>query len=446
MISDFDSPLLTDFYEITMAGAYFESGQKDRIGIFEMSVRNLPRNRKYLVTAGLEQVINYLLNFRFRSSHINFLKSQKLLERISEKFYDYLLNLRFTGNIWAVPEGTIVFPNEPLIRVEAPIIESQIVETYLLSTLNFQTLIASKASRLVNSASNRPVFEFGSRRAHGPNASVLAARASFIGGCSGTSNSLAGYKLGIPVSGTMAHSFIMNYDSEIQALSAFSRVFPFATLLIDTYDPYQAISKIIDVKMNVACIRIDSGDLLTTSKKLRSILDNSGYASTKIMASGNLDENAINKLLVNSAPIDYFGVGTELSTSRDDPALEGVYKLVAIKFRSKTNEKFQISYKRKTSPGKTTYPAPKQVFRIFRKGKIDRDVLTVEGDTVGKGIPLLMRYIEGGKLVRELPSLKSIQSRHRVQLKSLPSALRDPQARSNPIAVIIGERLKQIIG
>jgi nicotinate phosphoribosyltransferase len=433
LMSDTDSPLLTDFYEITMAAAYFESGQKDRVGVFEMFVRNFPRNRRYLVAAGLEQVIHYLLNFRFSPSHISFLKSQKELKHVSENFYDYLRGLRFTGNVWAIPEGTIFFPNEPVIRVEAPIIESQIIETYLLSTINFQTLIATKASRIVSSAGNSPVFEFGSRRAHGPNASVLAARASFIAGCSGTSNSFAGYKLGIPVSGTMAHSFIMNYDSELDAFSEFSKVFPSATLLVDTYDPFKAISKIIDSRMSLACVRIDSGDLLSTSK---------------IMASGNLNEYSIGDLLAKSAPIDYFGVGTELATSRDDPALEGVYKLVAIKSRLKGDQEFQISYKQKTSPGKTTYPAPKQVFRILRDGIIDRDVLTVEGDTVDQGISLLLQYMDRGKVIRALPSLKSIRSKHREGLKALPAALREihSESESSSTIVVIGKKLKQIIG
>jgi nicotinate phosphoribosyltransferase len=436
LMSDTDSPLLTDFYEITMAAAYFESGQKDRVGVFEMFVRNFPRNRRYLVAAGLEQVIHYLLNFRFSPSHISFLKSQKELKHVSENFYDYLRGLRFTGNVWAIPEGTIFFPNEPVIRVEAPIIESQIIETYLLSTINFQTLIATKASRIVSSAGNSP------------NASVLAARASFIAGCSGTSNSFAGYKLGIPVSGTMAHSFIMNYDSELDAFSEFSKVFPSATLLVDTYDPFKAISKIIDSRMSVACVRIDSGDLLSTSKKIRRILDSSGYASTKIMASGNLNEYSIGDLLAKSAPIDYFGVGTELATSRDDPALEGVYKLVAIKSRLKGDQEFQISYKQKTSPGKTTYPAPKQVFRILRDGIIDRDVLTVEGDTVDQGISLLLQYMDTGKVIRALPSLKSIRSKHREGLKALPAALREihSESESSSTIVVIGKKLKQIIG
>jgi len=428
-----------------MAAAYFETGQKDRIGQFEMFVRNFPRNRKYLVAAGLEQVIQYLMNFRFGTQHIKFLKSQKVLGHIGEDFFDYLLGLRFTGDVWAVPEGTILFPNEPIIRVEAPIVESQIVETYLLSTINFQTLVASKASRIVNSAGGRPVIEFGSRRAHGPNASVLAARASFIAGCVGTSNSLAGFKLGIPVSGTMAHSFIMNFDTEEEAFIAFLRIFPSATLLIDTYDPIQAVSKILSAKIEVDSVRIDSGDLLSTSRKLRRLLNSYGYTSTKIMASGNLDENAIKKLIAHSAPIDCFGVGTELSTSRDDPALDGVYKLVAVKYKPAAGGNYRISYKQKTSPGKRTYPAPKQVFRVLRYGKIRKDVLTLQGDTIDKATPLLIQYMEGGNLIEKLPTLSDIQDRHKEQSKILPEPLKELDSKPGPELVVISKKLKQII-
>jgi nicotinate phosphoribosyltransferase len=444
-ISDFDTALLTDFYEVVMAAAYFESGQLHRIGIFEMFTRKLPRNRKYLIAAGLEQVIQYLLNFRFRPDHISFLKSQKMLAHISDKFFDYLFALRFTGDVWAIPEGTILFPNEPIIRVEAPLIEAQVIETYLLSVMNFQTLIASKASRMVNAADGRPVIEFGSRRAHGPNASVLAARASFIGGCQATSNSLAASKLHIPVSGTMAHSFIMNFDTEEEALLTFSRVFPSATLLIDTYDPVQAVAKIIAMRINVDAVRIDSGDILTTSKMVRKMLDDAGYTSTKIMASGDLNENMIYELLSKSAPIDSFGVGTELSTSRDDPALDGVYKLVAVKFRPKVDKKFQLNYRQKMSPEKRTYPGPKQVFRTLREGKIERDVLTLEGETVNGAIPLLTHYINEGRLIRELPSLMTIRATCKDQIKTLPDKYKDLRPGPQATPLVISDKLKQII-
>jgi nicotinate phosphoribosyltransferase len=444
-VSDFNSALLTDFYEIVMAAAYFESNQVHKFGVFEMFTRKLPKNRKYLIAAGLEQVTQYLLNFRFKPEDITFLKSQKPLSNISNKFFEYLLALKFTGDVWAVPEGTIVFPYEPLIRVEAPIVEAQIIETYLLSVMNFQTLIASKASRVVRAAAGRPVIEFGSRRAHGPNASVLAARASFIGGCQATSNTLAAFSMNIPVCGTMAHSFIMNFDTEEEALLAFSQVFPSSTLLIDTYDPVEAITKIKTLGIDVAAIRIDSGDLLTTSKIVRKLLDVAGYRSTKIMASGDLNETTIDELLSRSAPIDLFGVGTELSTSRDDPALDGSYKLVAIKIRSNSKEKYELSYRQKLSPGKHTYPGPKQVFRILRGGKIERDLLTLEGDTIDAGRPLLIQYINQGQLVTTLPSLIDIQAECKEQLKTLPDSYLDlgPEPQISP--VVISDKLKQII-
>jgi nicotinate phosphoribosyltransferase len=442
---DFNSALLTDFYEIVMAAAYFESGQFDRIGLFEMFARKLPRNRKYLIAAGLEQVIQYLLTFRFKPEHITFLKSQKVLSHISDNFFEHLLTLRFTGDVWAVPEGTIVFPNEPIIRVEAPIIEAQIIETYLLSVMNFQTLIASKASRIVHAAAGRPVIEYGSRRAHGPNASVLAARASFIGGCQATSNTLAAYKMNIPVSGTMAHSFIMNFDTEEEGLLTFSQVFPSSTLLIDTYDPVKAVAKIKSMGIDVAAVRIDSGDILIISKTVRKLLDEAGYTSTKIMASGDLNESAIYELLSKSAPIDSFGVGTELSTSRDDPALDGSYKLVAIKIRSSAEKKYQLRYRQKLSTGKHTYPGPKQVFRILLGGKIQKDILTLEGDSVEGASPLLIQYINQGRLIQQIPSLKDIQAICKDQVNTLPDSYVDLGLEPLASPLVISDKLKQII-
>jgi nicotinate phosphoribosyltransferase len=444
-ILDFNSALLTDFYEIVMAAAYFESGQFHRVGLFEMFTRKLPRNRKYLIAAGLEQVIQYLLNFRFKPEHITFLKSQKVLSHISDNFFEHLLTLRFTGDVWAVPEGTIVFPNEPIIRVEAPLIEAQIIETYLLSVMNFQTLIASKASRIVHAAAGRPVIEYGSRRAHGPSASVLAARASFIGGCQATSNTLAAYKMNIPVSGTMAHSFIMNFDTEEEGLLAFSQVFPSSTLLIDTYDPVNAVAKIKSMGIDVAAVRIDSGDILIISKAVRKLLDDAGYTSTKIMASGDLNESKIYELLSKSAPIYFFGVGTELSTSRDDPALDGSYKLVAVKIRSSGKKKYQLLYRQKLSTGKHTYPGPKQVFRILLGGKIQEDILTLEGDGIEGAKPLLIQYINQGRLIQLLPSLKDIQAICKDQVNTLPDSYIDLGLERQASPLVISDKLKQII-
>ncbi|HEY6587157.1 MAG TPA: nicotinate phosphoribosyltransferase, partial [Nitrososphaeraceae archaeon] len=278
-----NASLSTDFYELTMAAAYFSASQSDKLATFEMFVRTLPKNRNYLVAAGLKQVIEFLLNLKFEPEHIIFLKSNDIFKRTDDKFFDFLLNLKFTGNMWAVPEGSIIFANEPLLRIEAPIVEAQLVETFILSIINFQTLIASKASRIVNAAAGTPIIEFGFRRAHGPLAGFLASRSSFIAGCAGTSNTLASYKFGIPSSGTMAHSFIMSFNEEELAFKEFIKIFPGGFLLIDTYDSIKAVKKIIQNKIKCKGLRIDSGDLLNLSKDIRKLLDKEGYNSTKIM-------------------------------------------------------------------------------------------------------------------------------------------------------------------
>lgn len=436
-----DIAIAIDFYELTMAAAYYyhysPNDMKIEKGVFEMFVRKLPRNRSYVVAAGLEQVLYFLMNIRFNEEQLLYLKSLDVFKEVREDFFEYLRNFKFTGTVWAVPEGTILFSNEPLIRVEAPIIESQIVETYLLSMLNFQSLIATKASRIVTAAKGKSVIEFGSRRAHGPQAALLAARASYIAGCIGTSNTLAGYKLGIPNFGTMAHSFVMSFETEEEAFTQFTKVFPSGYLLVDTYNSIAAIKKIIKSRINTAGIRLDSGDLYSLSIKARSMLDSvsgGAYASTKIMVSGDLNEFLINDLLSRDAPIDSFGVGTELSTSRDDPSMNGVYKLVAIKIPStisagnnegSINEK--IFYKLKTSPAKETYPGPKQIYRILKDGLIKRDIITLENEEEipADGIPLLQKILDKGNILFPMPSIKEIQRFHLYQIKTLPARFLD---------------------
>ena len=370
---------------------------------------------------------------------------------VGEDFYDYLKAFKFTGTIWAVPEGTVLFPNEPILRIEAPIIEAQIVETYILSIINFQSLIATKASRIVSAASGRSVIEFGSRRAHGPQAGFLAARASFIGGCTGTSNMLAGHKLGIPVFGTMAHSFIMSFEKEEEAFQQFNHIFPSGFLLVDTYDSIMAVKKIIQAGIRANGIRLDSGDLLHLSIDIRRILDQAGYSYTKIMASGYLNEYLIKELMDKGAPIDLFAVGTELVTSRDDPAMNGVYKLVAMRIpssqsssssysltTSNTNTKSnnyndhnkgQLIYKIKTSPGKRTYPGPKQIHRILENNLIKIDLVTLDNEAVDddniNSIPLLRKYVEHGKILEEIPSMQTLQKFHLQQLNTLPSKFKN---------------------
>jgi len=436
-LSENNFALATDLYQLTMAAVYFKSRQIDRIGVFEAFVRRLPKNRSYMVAAGLEQAIHYLLNLRFTEEQIQYLKSTDTFSHVGEDFFEYLRNFRFTGDVWAVPEGTILFPNEPIIRVEAPIIESQIVETFLLSIINFESLIATKASRIVNAAGDKKVIEFGSRRAHGPQAALLAARASYIGGCVGTSNTLAGYRLGIPAYGTMAHSFVMNYESEIDAFKEFNKVFPDGLLLVDTYDTLNAVRKIVKHGIKTRGIRLDSGDLYELSVRSREILDDAGYNDAIIMVSGDLNEHVISDLVKRNAPINVFGVGTELATSRDDPALNGVYKLVAIRIPSVEKGKLgRVLYRQKASPGKKTFPGPKQVYRTTRDGIIELDLIALEDEQPPEhSIQLLMKYVANGTLERRLPSLEEIQKYHQDQMRMIPSEFRrlDTTAEKFPV-------------
>ena len=460
-VSNFDknAALLTDFYEITMAaGYYFSQFHKDwkTEGIFELFVRKLPKNRSYLVTAGLQQAVEYISNFTFNKDQIDYLKSLDVFRKVRQDFYDYLLELEFTGDLWAVPEGTVLFPNEPILRIEAPIIEAQLLETYLLSTINFQTLIATKASKIHNIADNKPIIEFGSRRAHGPQAALLAARASFIGGCAGTSNTLAGMQFGIPVYGTMAHSFIMSFESEIIAFKEFQRLFPDGYLLVDTFDTLNAIKIIIEEGILPKGVRLDSGDLLYLSKKVREMLDaaeDTRYRNTKIMASGDLNESIIKELLKDKAPIDSFAVGTELSTSRDSPVLNGVYKMVAIQVQRKdksdpknkdiksptvitadTDRNVTI-YKVKTSPGKHTFPGPKQIHRIIDdKGIWVEDIISLADEPMKGSLPLLEKIIENGSIVKSLPPLAVTQQYHKKQIQMIPFLTEKDQEQSFPVS------------
>ncbi len=444
MDCDIDKGLATDFYEITMASAYFHSGMKDIVGHFEMYVRKLPNNRNYLVICGLEQIVSFILNFKFTQPEIDFLRSNNLFKN-DDKFLEYLKDLRFTGDLWAVPEGTVLFPNEPFLRIEAPIVQAQLLETYILSMVNYQTLIASKASRIANSAGNKAVIEFGFRRAHSPSAALYASRASYIAGCKSTSNTLASFKYGIPAAGTMAHSYIMSFDQEIEAFKTFANVFPDSFLLIDTYDSVNAIKDIIRNRVKCNGIRIDSGDLFYLCKKIRKILDGSGYSHTKIMVSGDLNEYIVDKLMRKKIPIDYFGVGTELVTSRDDPALNGVYKLVAVKkYLSDNKEKYEIKYKMKKSVDKITFPGPKQIFRIIKNNKILKDFLTLEYENITDGIPLLKQYIKNGKIAIELPTMLEIKKNYEYQMSIIPSKFKK-LGYVKSVPVILSKELKSSI-
>jgi nicotinate phosphoribosyltransferase len=440
-----NASLSTDFYELTMASVYFSANQSDKLATFEMFVRTLPKNRNYLVAAGLKQVIEFLLNLKFKPEHITFLKSNDIFKRTDDKFFDYLLTLKFTGNMWAVPEGSIIFANEPLLRIEAPIVEAQLVETFILSLINFQTLIASKASRIVNAAAGTPIIEFGFRRAHGPLAAFLASRSSFIAGCAGTSNTLASYKFGIPCSGTMAHSFIMSFNQEELAFKEFIKIFPDGFLLIDTYDSIKAVKKIIQNKIKCKGLRIDSGDLLNLSKDIRKLLDKEGYNSTKIMATGDLNEYIIRDLKNKKAPIDCFGVGTELTTSRDEPSLNGVYKLVAIKQYSKATSKYESFYKMKTSVNKISYPCPKQVFRFEKNNCFIKDIIALEEEKIENANPLLLQYIKDGQLIQKLPNLFEIKKYHQKQIASLHERFKKINRIEVKYPVFLSGKLKKVM-
>lgn len=410
--------LFTDYYELTMCASYFDN-KNFQLATFDLFIRRLSENRSYFLFAGLEQAIEYLQTIKFTEEHLNYL--QKL--DLNPDFLSYLRDFRFTGDVWAVPEGTVTFPNEPLIRITAPIIEAQLIETFLLNTINLQTMIATKTSRVIHASKGKPVIEFGLRREPGVDAGMKVARASYIAGCQGTSNVLAGMAYGIPVFGTMAHSFIMSYPKEIDAFRAFARTFPNnSTLLIDTYDDIAGAEKAVIVAKEMEArgerlsgVRIDSGNLAETSKKVRKILDDQGLEYVKIFASGDLDEYKINELLNSGARIDSFGVGTKMGTSADRPYLDVIYKLSETQAANG-----MFSPIMKLSKDKMTLPGRKQVYR-FKKtdGSYERDVIALADEHVDDE-PLLVKVMEKGKLLRNLPSLSEIRTKTTENLSKLP--------------------------
>ncbi|MEM4390127.1 MAG: nicotinate phosphoribosyltransferase [Candidatus Micrarchaeia archaeon] len=432
-----DIILLTDFYELTMAAAYFRSGRNERAS-FEMFVRKMPPNRGFLLAAGLETVLAFLEKARFSQEALCYLDS---LKRFDDDFLSFLERFRFSGEVWAVPEGTVVFANEPLLRVSAPRIEAQLVETFVLNALNFQTTIATKAARVVSAAAGRPVIEFGLRRAHGIDAGVKGARAAFIGGCAGTSDVLAGKIWGLPVSGTIAHSFVQSFATEQDAFRAFARTFPNNSIfLIDTYDTLAGARAAVEVAKEMEregrrlqAVRIDSGDLASLSRAVRKILDASGLRYVKIFASGDLNEYIIDRLVRAGAPIDAFGVGTEMSTSRDAPALNGIYKLC----------EDEAGPRMKLSKHKVTLPGRKQVWRRKKGGKFVGDVIGLADERL-EGEPLLERVMADGRVVGELPTLAEIQARAKAQLAALPAGCRR-LVRPAPYPVRLSDKLKRLV-
>ena len=422
LVTDDTLAICTDLYQLTMMAAYWANGVKDT-GVFELFTRKLPSNRNFLVIAGLEQALHYLEALRFTSDEISYLRGLPAFKGVAPGFFDFLAGFRFSGDVYAMPEGTVAFANEPLLRVSAPMAEAQLVETYLLATLNFQTLVASKAARVVMAARGRPVAEFGSRRAHGFQAGALAARASYVAGCASTSNVLAGRRCGIPVTGTAAHSFTMVFPRELDAFRAYYRVFPDnCILLLDTYDTIEGARNAVRTAKNIKAVRLDSGDLDTLSRRVRAILDEAGMERVKIVASGDLNEHKIDKLLRNGAPIDLFGVGTEMATSRDAPSLNGVYKLVEIRQGGRGVPKIKLS------ADKATYPHAKQVYRQQDvAGRFARDVIGLYEEDI-EGEPLLQQVVKDGQRCYDLPPLEASRERALRQIERLPEPLKQIEA------------------
>jgi nicotinate phosphoribosyltransferase len=438
------SGLLTDLYELTMAAGYVQN-RFDARATFELFARHLPRNRNYLVAAGLEQALDFLENVRFSTQEISYIRTLPVFRHVHSGFFDYLARFCFTGDVWALREGTIFFPGEPLLRVTAPIAEAQLVETSLLSILHFQTLIASKAARVTTAAAGRPVVEFGSRRAHGIEAGVLAARAAFIAGCAGTSNTYAGYCFGVPVYGTQAHSWVMAHDDEAEAFRTFLDVFPEqSTLLVDTYAVRAAIDKIIAIGRKPGGVRLDSGDVLADSLWTRQRLDSVGWKDAQIFVSGDLDENRIEALLHSGAPIDAFGVGTALSTSADAPYVGVIYKLVEVELHHR------IRGTAKFSEDKKTYPGRKQVFRLAGgDATYSGDIIGLENETFPSGERLLIPVMRHGQRLEEVTqdpkaAVQTAQARFVAGRTHLPGSLLSLGMAQPPYQVSYSTRLEEL--
>jgi nicotinate phosphoribosyltransferase len=410
------SPLLTDLYELTMLQAYFDR-QMLAPATFELFARRLPPTRNFLIAAGLEQAVDYLRELRFTGEDLARLRATGLFR---EPFLDWLGTLKFTGDLHAVPEGTVVFGDEPILRVTASLPEAQLVESRLINLIHFQTSIASKAARCILAAPGKTLVDFGMRRAHGSEAALYAARASYLVGFAGTSNVLANTRFGIPIFGTMAHSFIEAHDSESVAFEHFidSHVGP-NVLLIDTYDTEAAAQRVVELARRrtdktIASVRLDSGDLDALARRVRAIFDAAGLRDIGIFASGGLDELGIAKLVAAGAPIDGFGVGTSLDVAADCPALDCAYKL----------EEYAGRPRRKRSTGKATWPGAKQVYRQRNgRGELERDLIALISER-HEGAPLLQPVLRGGELVAPLPGLPDIRRRVEIELGALPPPLR----------------------
>jgi nicotinate phosphoribosyltransferase len=435
---DSNIALLNDLYELTMAASYYARGM-NWPATFDLFIRSLPERRNFLVACGLEQALDFLEGLHFDASALESLRS---LRFFGESFISALGGMRFSGEVWAVPEGEIVFAGEPLLRVTAPLIEAQLVETFLLNRVTFQTMIASKATRIGLACRGKPFIDFSPRRDHGADAALKAARAAFIAGAAGTSNVLAGTLYGIPVSGTMAHSYVMSFEDELTAFRSFARDFPNrAVLLIDTYDivegarnAVRAAKELREQGVRIRAVRIDAGNLAEESRQVRRILDEAGLKDVEIFLSGDLDEYEISRLLSEGAAADAFGVGTHLGTSADAPFLSSVYKLVDDVHGPKM----------KLSPAKASLPGRKQIFRFEQDGKYARDVIALEDEKMPGGAPLLECVMRQGKRVKPREPLDAIRARCASAMARLPAELRSLDAAAQPYPLEHSPRLTEL--
>jgi nicotinate phosphoribosyltransferase len=413
---------LTDLYELTMAQAYFHSGRTG-VAAFDLFVRNYPPDRGYLVSGGLDDALSYLESFRFDDDAIVYLNSTRIF---ASDFLDYLKTVRFTGTVRALAEGRLFFAGEPILEVAAPIIEAQIVETYLINQLNLQSMIASKAARCVFAAAGRAVVDFALRRTHGSDAGMKVARASYLAGCAGTSNVLAGKRYGIPIVGTMAHSFVSTFEHEIDAFRAYAECFPDAcVLLIDTYDPIAGAGKAVEVARELARrgkklagVRIDSGDLPALARQVRRIFDEAGLRYMQIIGSGGLDEYDLAEFTAAKVPFDSYGVGTQMGISGDAPSLDTAYKLVEFGGRPVL----------KLSHNKASMPGRKQVYRFRDAAGLKKDVIALADEPICGGEALLERVMEDGRVLEQRPTLKEIRERFRAEFALLDEKIKAVRA------------------
>ncbi|MFM1552333.1 nicotinate phosphoribosyltransferase [Helcococcus ovis] len=445
-MKDRNLSLLMDFYELTMANGYFVNGYKDIIANYDLYFRNAPDNAVFAISAGLDTAIEYIENFHFDDNEIEFLRNKKMF---SDEFLEYLRNFKFECDIMAIPEGSVVFPSEPLMRIRGPFIQAQLLETMLLLIINHQSMIATKTSRIVRFSGGKAILEFGSRRAHGADAANYGARASYIAGAAGTANTLADYKYGVPALGTMAHSWIQSFDTEYEAFATYAKTYPNNTvLLVDTYDTLnQGIPNAIKVFNDVlkpmgitpGGIRLDSGDLAYLSKKARIMLDEAGYEDCNIVASGSLDEFKIKDIINQGGKIDVYGVGERLITSKSNPVFGGVYKLVAIEKNGIVKPKIKVS----ENIEKITTPGKKQVYRIYdnETNMAKADLITLEDEIIDENMPLtifhplytwkkktinnfyvkplLVPIYKAGKLVYKRPNMEEIRNHYKAEINSL---------------------------